>query len=152
MGGPHQAGDLGSSGSRDTNIWCAAYRALPRQGNLPPPPPGLSSRGCLCFCKSGLYVAGSATRMQETRARLGLWVLEVSPRRQSSRSLYPEPRPLELSFRTGTENDPQICRCCGLPVPTVRFRTRMGRHNTLRLLGKGGGGIWGQTSQSSLTL
>jgi hypothetical protein len=56
-------------------------------------------------------VAGSATRMQETRARLGLWVLEVSPRRQSSRSLYPEPRPLELSFRTGTENDPQICRC-----------------------------------------
>lgn len=28
-------------------------------------------------------------------------------------------------------------------MPTVRFRTRMGRHNTLRLLGKGGGGDLG---------
>lgn len=42
----------------------------------------------------------------------GLVYVGVFPRRQSSRSLYPEPRPLELSFRMeGRKNDPQICRC-----------------------------------------
>lgn len=77
-------GDLGSPGSRGTNIWCAARRALSIQGLLPPP--GLSSRSRLCSYKNGLWGdqrfdedAGTQDRLGYLYLRLFLGASPLSP-------------------------------------------------------------------------